>query len=76
MTNVGMYLKQVMVLTAVAVLSACGNDISRIDDDSLRQKVQDCDYALSMTAAEHQACENYHRECQRRLKSEGRFVCN
>ena len=58
------------------MLLACGNDMSRINDNDLRVKVQECDYAMNMTAAEHQVCSNYHRECKRRLESEGRFVCN
>jgi hypothetical protein len=57
------------------MLLACGNDLSRISDGDLREKVQECDYAIGMNAAKHQVCENYHRECKRRLKSEGRFVC-
>jgi len=68
--------KQAVWIIALIVLSACGNDIARIDDDDLRKKVQECDYAMNMSAAEHQVCGNYHRECKRRLKSEGRFVCN
>lgn len=57
------------------MLSACGNEIARLDDDDLRKKVQECDYATNMNAASHQACDNYRRECKRRLEIEGRFVC-
>lgn len=64
----------IILLLSMSVL-ACGNDISRLSDDDLRDKIQACDYAIDMTAAEHQVCDNYHRECKRRL-SEGRFVCN
>ena len=53
---------------------ACGNDMTRLSDDDLRQKIQDCDYAVNLSAAEHQVCDNYHRECKRRL-NKGRFVC-
>mgnify|MGYP007089730910 FL=1 len=68
--------KQAVWIIAFTLLSACGNDISRIGDDDLRNKIQACEYAVNMTAAEHQACSNYKRECKRRLESEGRFVCN
>ena len=64
----------ITLLLSISVL-ACGNDLSRLSDDSLRDKVQACDYAVSMSTAEHQVCKNYHRECKRRL-SEGRFVCD
>ena len=63
----------ILVCLSVSLLG-CGNDITRLSDDDLRQKIQDCDYAVSLSTAEHQVCENYHRECKRRL-SEGRFVC-
>ena len=56
-------------------LLACGNGMSRYSDDELREKIRDCDYAVSLSTAEHQVCENYHRECKRRL-NDGRFVCN
>ncbi|NVK37161.1 MAG: hypothetical protein HWE18_04490 [Gammaproteobacteria bacterium] len=69
--------KNLMVLSLSILLVACGNDISRLSDDDLRKKIQECDYAIEseMTAAEHQVCDNYHRECKRRF-DEGRFVCN
>ncbi len=66
--------KNFIVLSVSVLLMACGNDISRLSDDDLRYKIQECDYALDMTAAEHQICDNYHRECKRRF-DEGRFVC-
>ncbi len=66
--------KNFIVLSVSVLLMACGNDISRLSDDDLRHKIQECDYALDMTAAEHQICDNYHRECKRRF-DEGRFVC-
>lgn len=66
--------KNFMALSVSVLLTACGNDMSRMSDDDLRLKIQECDYALNMTAAEHQVCDNYHRECKRRF-DEGRFVC-
>jgi len=69
----GRFKNLIILLLSMSVL-ACGNDLSRLSDDSLRDKIQACDYAVNMTAAEHQVCDNYHRECQRRL-NEGRFVC-
>ncbi|MFT7108388.1 MAG: hypothetical protein ACI843_000023 [Psychrobacter glaciei] len=69
-------IKQSALIVVLALLSACGNGIANVSDDDLRNKVQQCDYAVNLSAAEHQACENFHRECKRRLKSEGRFVCN
>jgi hypothetical protein len=74
MTNIS--IKQSIWIIALIILSACGNDIAKVGDSDLRQKVQECDYAMNMSAAEHQVCANYHRECKRRLESEGRFVCN
>jgi len=66
--------KPLIVLIGVFALAACGTEISRLSDDDLRKKIQECDYAVSLTPAEHQVCENYHRECKRRLDN-GRFVC-
>jgi len=64
------------ILLAIVSLSilGCGNDSGRLSDDELRAKIQECDYAVGLTAVELQVCENYHRECKRRL-DEGRFVC-
>lgn len=67
--------KSFMLICLSIGLLGCGNDNTRLSDDELRQKINDCDYALDLSAGEHQVCENYHRECKRRLK-EGRFVCN
>lgn len=67
--------KQFVVLFGILSLAACGTEISRLSDDDLRKKVQECDYAVNLSTAEHQVCGNYRRECQRRL-DEGRFVCN
>ncbi len=68
--------KSLLVLTLSLLLFACGNSISRLSDAELRSKVQGCDYAVNLNTADYQVCENYRRECKRRLKSEGRFVCN
>ena len=57
------------------LLCACGNSLSRLGGNELRSKVQECDYAVSLSTADYQVCENLRRECRRRLKSEGRFVC-
>jgi hypothetical protein len=67
--------KNLMLVLLSAGLISCGNGMTRLSDDDLRQKIQDCDYAVNLSAAEHQACDNYHRECKRRL-NKGRFVCN
>jgi hypothetical protein len=72
---ISLRVKQLILIMSFALLSACGNGIAKVSDDDLRNKVQECDYAMNQSAAEHLVCENYHRECNRRLKSEGRFVC-
>lgn len=67
---------KVFYLTLLCVgVAACSGDADRLSDDELRAKIQECDYAVGLTAVELQVCNNYHRECKRRLK-EGRFVCN
>ena len=58
----------------IGLLVGCGNEFTRLSDDELRAKIQKCDYAVGLTAVELQVCDNYHRECKRRL-DEGRFVC-
>lgn len=75
MLKIRVIFKQAVWVTVLSVLSACGNDIARISDSDLREKIQECDYAMNMTAARHQICTNYHKECKRRVESEGRFVC-
>ena len=67
--------KKLMLMVLSVCLIGCGNEITRLSDDDLRQKIHECDYAVGLSTAEHQVCENYHRECKRRL-NEGRFVCN
>jgi len=67
--------KNLIVILLSTHLLACGNEMSRLGDDELRKKIHGCDYAVNLSAAEYQVCDNYHRECKRRL-SEGRFVCN
>lgn len=67
-------MKAFLVVVGILALMACGTEIGRLSDDELRNKIQECDYAVSLSPAEHQVCENYHRECKRRL-DEGRFVC-
>lgn len=57
-------------------LLSCGNGMSQYSDDDLRAKIQGCDYAVDLSTVDLQVCENYHKECKRRLESEGRFVCN
>lgn len=69
----GKFKNFILICLSISLLG-CGNDITRLSDDDLRQKIQDCDYAVNLSTAEHQVCENYHRECKRRL-DEGRFVC-
>jgi len=66
--------KSVSIALMSILLLGCGNEITRLSDDELRAKIQDCDYAVDLTTLELQACNNYHRECKRRL-DEGRFVC-
>jgi len=68
-------MKKIYLALICILLAACGNDAGRLSDDDLRAKIQECDYAVGLTAVELQVCNNYHRECKRRLE-EGRFVCN
>ena len=63
-------------LIVTTFLMGCGNNLSRLSDDDLRKEIYKCDYALSQNPSDALICANYHRECKRRLKDEGRFVCN
>ena len=73
--DLGMAIK-VLVLVMASLLVACGNNMSNLSDDELREKVYVCDYALNLSPSDAIVCGNYHRECKRRLKDESRFVCN
>lgn len=58
-------------------LTACeSSEVERMSDSDLRSKLSECDYQMNATSVrDAQACHNYRRECARRLKEEGRFVC-
>jgi len=72
--NSHLKLSTVIALIVSCGLVACSGELGRLSDDELRKKIQECDYAVNLSTAEHQVCQNYHRECQRRL-NDGRFVC-
>ncbi|EAT11762.1 hypothetical protein RED65_05229 [Oceanobacter sp. RED65] len=67
--------KRFLVFVMTFGLLGCESDLSALEDDELRKRINECDYAVSLTPAEHQVCRNYHRECKRRLDEEERFVC-
>jgi hypothetical protein len=73
--GLGIKIKALALIVAMFLIG-CGNDISRLSDDDLRKEIYACDYAVSQTPSDALICGNYHRECKRRLKDEGRFVCN
>lgn len=59
------------------LLTACeGSGVGKMSDTDLRTKLSECDYQMNASSVrDAQACHNYRRECARRLKEEGRFVC-
>lgn len=69
------YVLAALTLVITVVMGCDDSNITKLSDDELRDRVHKCDYAVNLTPAEHQVCHNYHRECERRLEREGRFVC-
>lgn len=67
---------RVFALVAATSLVGCGNNFSRLSDDDLRKEIHACDYAVDQNTTDKLICDNYHTECKRRLRDEGRFVCN
>ncbi len=62
---------------ALLLVGCSGSEIEKMSDTDLRTKLNECDYQVQTSSVrDAQTCHNYRRECARRLKEEGRFVCN
>ncbi len=71
------YLVVILFSFLSILLTACeGSAVEQMSDGDLRAKLSECDYQMNASSVrDAQACHNYRRECARRLKEEGRFVC-
>ncbi len=66
-----------LLIICLLLLSSngCERKIEQVTDDDLRAKYAECFDMNEPAAAMILACENYKRECDRRSKKIGRFIC-
>jgi hypothetical protein len=67
-------LKYLALPLILLLLSACTNELAKIENDELRKRAYRCLIATNQTPAEIQVCKNLHRECERR-RNEGNYAC-
>lgn len=61
--------------TVLLFTQGCERPIEQISDDELQRKFEECSNMNDPAPAMIFACENYQRECERRNKEKGRFIC-
>ena len=62
------------LLIVAVLLGGCSNELSKLSDNALQDRMNECAGASSLSPGKAISCENYERECKRR-REEGRFVC-
>lgn len=64
-----------LLLVSVVTLVGCSREIEKVSDEELRAKWSECVDMNDPAPAMLFACENYKKECERRGKETGRYVC-
>lgn len=59
----------------ISVTTGCDRAIEKVSDQELMGKYSECQNAENPSAAMGFACENYKKECERRRKETGRYIC-
>ena len=62
------------LLTCCLCLSACEKSLS-ISDEELVKKIAECQSGKELTPGMAVACGNFQKECQRRGKKTGNYIC-
>ena len=64
-----------LFMVSLLLLSACESKWEKMPDDELSAKASECMNMNDPAPAMIQVCKNYKRECERRFKELGRYVC-
>ncbi len=59
----------------IGATTGCDRAIEKVSDQELLAKYSECQSTDNPSAAMGFACENYKRECERRRKETGRYIC-
>lgn len=72
-----MILRIISLIIITLLMTACGDDskIQSMDDYDLAQRYGECLDRRPTAPGKVQACENLRKECDRRKKELGRYVC-
>lgn len=69
------FLQLALLAFLIAVSAGCDRKIEKMSNQELQGKSTECQNAENPSAAMGFACENYKRECDRRRKEMGRYIC-
>lgn len=64
----------VLLLAGALALAACDSELARVPDETLQNRIYECNHTFDQSPGFAIRCDNYRRECLRR-RDEGRFVC-
>lgn len=64
----------VLLLAGAVGLAGCDSELARLPDETLQDRIYECNQAGEQSPGFAIRCDNYRRECLRR-RQEGRFVC-
>lgn len=64
-----------LLLAMVVLVSGCEREIEKVSDQALQEKWSECQSTENPSPAMAFACDNYKRECERRRKKTGRYIC-
>jgi hypothetical protein len=64
-----------LLLLAILFISACESKWEAMNEDELVEKASRCLNMNDPAPAMIQVCKNYKRECERRFKETGRYIC-
>ncbi|HEX7036354.1 MAG TPA: hypothetical protein VF210_11295 [Pseudomonadales bacterium] len=64
----------VLLVAGGLAIAACDSELARVPDQTLQERVYECNHTFDQSPGFAIRCDNYRRECLRR-RDEGRFVC-
>lgn len=63
-----------LLLGSMVGLAACDSKLASVSDQTLQERIYECNHTFDQSPGFAIRCDNYRRECLRR-RDEGRFVC-
>lgn len=67
-------LGRLLLLSVLVGLTGCDSKLATVPDQTLQERVYECNHTFDQAPGFAVRCDNYRRECLRR-RQQGRFVC-